>query len=127
MVTPLGGETWNIGNSGSSEQQNMAWQWIKGAQVPSVMKHITGLMYYLPTKPAVTAQYLKGGPEYTVFAHETATSRSRTTQYGANYPKVSQAIWTAIQSAITGTASAQSALTTAQGTVSGVQQVSSGG
>ena len=127
VVTPLGGETWNIGNSGSSEQQNMAWQWIKGAQVPSVMKHITGLMYYLPTKPAVTAQYLKGGPEYTVFAHETATSRSRTTQYGANYPKVSQAIWTAIQSAITGTASAQSALNTAQGTVSGVQQVSSGG
>jgi hypothetical protein len=26
-----------------------------------------------------------------------------TTEYGANYPKVSQAIWTAIQAAITGT------------------------
>ena len=36
-----------------------------------------------------------------------------------------QAIWTAIQSAITGTASVNSALQTAQGTVSGVQQQSS--
>jgi multiple sugar transport system substrate-binding protein len=97
VVTPLGGETWNIGNSGTAQQQNLAWEWIRGAQVPAVMSHITSLMYYLPTKPAVTAAYLKGGPEYTVFAHETATSRSRTTQYGANYPKVSQAIWTAIQ------------------------------
>jgi multiple sugar transport system substrate-binding protein len=127
VVTPLGGETWNIGNSGSAEQQNAAWEWIKGAQVPSVMKHITSLMYYLPTKPAVTAQYLKGGPQYTVFARETQTSRSRTTQYGANYPKVSQAIWTAIQAAITGTASPGSALNTAQTTVSGVQQVKGSG
>ena len=127
VVTPLGGETWNIGNSGSSQQQNMAWQWIKGAQAPSVMQHITGLMYYLPTKPAVTAQYLMGGPEYTVFAKETATSRSRTTQSGANYPKVSQAIWTAIQAAITGTATPQNALNTAQGTVSSVPEVKGAG
>jgi len=39
----------------------------------------------------------QGRPEYTVFAKETQTARSRTTQYGANYPKVSQALWTAIQ------------------------------
>jgi hypothetical protein len=42
-------------------------------------------------------RYLKGGPEYTVFAKETQTARSRTTQYGANRPKVSQALWTAIR------------------------------
>jgi multiple sugar transport system substrate-binding protein len=82
-------------------------------------------MYYLPTKPAVIQQYLTGGPEYTVFANETETARSRTTEYGANYPKVSQAIWTAIQAAITGTATVSSALQTAQGTISGVQKVSS--
>jgi multiple sugar transport system substrate-binding protein len=95
-------------------------------QQTSTMEHVTSLMYYLPTKPAVTDQVLKGGPEYTVFAKETQTARSRTTEYGANYPKVSQAIWTAIQSAITGTSSVSSALQTAQGTVSGVQQVSGG-
>jgi Bacterial extracellular solute-binding protein len=49
---------------------------------------------------------------------------ARTIEYGANYPKVSQAIWTAIQAAITGTASESSALQTAQGTVSGVAKTS---
>jgi multiple sugar transport system substrate-binding protein len=126
VVAPLGGETWSLGKSGSSEQQKMAWEWIKGMQQPSVMTHVTKLMYYLPTKPAVTAQYLKGGPEYTVFAEETRTARSRTTQYGANYPKVSQAIWTAIQAAITGTATPSAALSQAQSTISSIPQVSGG-
>jgi multiple sugar transport system substrate-binding protein len=83
-------------------------------------------MYYLPTKPAVISQYLKGGPEYTVFAKETQTARSRGAQYGANYPKASQALWTAIQAAITGTSSVSSALTQAQSTISSIPQVKGG-
>jgi hypothetical protein len=126
VVAPLGGETIDLGTGGSTEQQKLAWEWLQGMQQTSTMEHVTSLMYYLPTKPAVTDQVLKGGPEYTVFAKETQTARSRTTEYGANYPKVSQAIWTAIQSAITGTSSVGSALQTAQGTISGVQQVSGG-
>jgi hypothetical protein len=59
VVAPLGGETWNLGASGSSQRQSLAWQWIKGMQTPSVMTHVTSLMYYLPTKPAVTARYLR--------------------------------------------------------------------
>ena len=125
-IAPLGGETIDMGTGGSTEQQKLAWEWVEGMQQTSTMEHVTSLMYYLPTKPAVTDQVLKGGPEYTVFAKETQTARSRTTEYGANYPKVSQAIWTAIQAAITGTSSVSSALQTAQGTVSGVQQVSGG-
>ncbi|HEY4465223.1 MAG TPA: extracellular solute-binding protein [Streptosporangiaceae bacterium] len=123
VVAPLGGETWNLGNSGSSQQQSLAWDWIKGTQTPATMTQFTRLMYYLPTMPSVTADYLKGGPQYTVFAKETETARSRTTQYGANYPKVSQAIWTAIQAAITGTASPGSALSQAQSTISSIPQV----
>jgi multiple sugar transport system substrate-binding protein len=126
VVAPLGGETVDLGNSGSDEQKKLAWEWLQGMQQPTTMEHMTSLMYYLPTKPAVTDQVLKGGPEYTVFAKETQTARPRTTEYGANYPKVSQAIWTAIQSAITGTSSVSNALQTAQGTISGVQLVSGG-
>ena len=126
VIAPLGGETIDLGTGGSTEQQKLAWEWLQGMQQASTMEHVTSLMYYLPTKPAVTEQVLKGGPEYTVFAKETQTARSRTTEYGANYPKVSQAIWTAIQAAITGTSSVSSALQTAQGTISGVQQVSGG-
>ncbi|HEY6501822.1 MAG TPA: extracellular solute-binding protein [Streptosporangiaceae bacterium] len=127
VVTPLGGETWNIGKSGSSQQQTLAWDWIKGTQTPTEMSYFAKQSYYLPTKQSVLNAYVKQGPQYTVFAKETETSRSRTAEYGANYPKVSQAIWTAIQSAITGTSSVSSALTQAQSTVSGVQKVSSSG
>ena len=126
VVSPLGGETNYLGTGGSTEQQKLAWEWVQGMQQAPTMEHVTSLMYYLPTKPAVTEQVLKGGPEYTVFAKETQTARSRTTEYGANYPKVSQAIWTAIQASITGTSSVSWALQTAQGTISGVQQVTHG-
>jgi multiple sugar transport system substrate-binding protein len=125
VVTPLGGETMDIGAGGSSAQQQAAWEWIEGLQQPATMEHVTSMMYYLPTKPAVIQQYLQGGPQYTEFAKEIETARPRTIEYGSNYPKVSQAIWTAIQAAITGTASVSSALQTAQGTVSGIPKVSS--
>ncbi len=122
VVAPLGGETIDIGAGGSAAQQQAAWEWVEGLQQPATMKAIASQMYYLPSKPAVIRQYLQGGPQYTVFAQETETARPRTTEYGANYPKVSEAIWTAIQAAITGTASVSSALQTAQGTVSGIQK-----
>jgi hypothetical protein len=40
-ITDVGGETWNTGNSGFAQQQKAAWAWIKGAQLPSVMTHVT--------------------------------------------------------------------------------------
>ena len=125
VIAPLGGETMDIGAGGSSAQQQAAWEWIQGMQQPATMQKVDGLNFYLPSKTAVLQQYLSSGPEYQVFAKETETARPRTTEYGANYPKVSQAIWTAIQAAITGTSSVNSALQTAQGTVSGISKVSS--
>ena len=124
VIAPLGGETMDIGAGGSSAQQQAAWEWIQGMQESATMQKVDGLNFYLPSKTAVLQQYLSAGPEYQVFAKETETARPRTTEYGANYPKVSQAIWTAIQAAITGTSSVNSALQTAQGTVSGISKVS---
>jgi multiple sugar transport system substrate-binding protein len=123
VITPLGGETLDIGAGGSATQQKAAWEWIQGLQQPAAMQRVASQMYYLPTRPAVISQYLKGGPEYTVFAQEIENARSRTTEYGSAYPKVSQAIWTAIQAAITGTASVNAALQTAQGTISAIPRV----
>ena len=49
-ITPLGGETWNLGKSGSSAQQTAAWNWIKGTQTPAEMTYFSKESYYLPTK-----------------------------------------------------------------------------
>jgi multiple sugar transport system substrate-binding protein len=34
VITPLGGETMDIGAGGSSAQQRAAWEWIEGMQQP---------------------------------------------------------------------------------------------
>ena len=125
-IVPLGGETLDLGNSGSDQQKALAWDWVKGMQQPPDMTKVTSLNYYLPTKPAVTQQVLTQGPAYTVFAKESENARPRTIEYGSNYPKVSQAIWTAIQSAISGTATPAAALKQAQTAISSVPQVSGG-
>jgi hypothetical protein len=91
-------------------------------EIQFVPQHIAGLP--LPVQHQVPGT--GGLGPHQLAAKETQTARSRTTEYGANYPKVSQAIWTAIQASITGTSSVSSALQTAQGTISGVQQVSGG-
>jgi len=80
VITPTGGETVDIGADGSAAQQQADWEWIEGMQNPATMEQVTSQVYYLPTKPAVVAQYLKGGPEYTVFVQETENARPRTTE-----------------------------------------------
>jgi multiple sugar transport system substrate-binding protein len=125
-IVALGGETLDLGNSGSDQQKSLAWDWVKGMQQATAMTKVTSLNYYLPAKPSVTQQVLSQGPQYTVFAKETENARPRTIEYGSNYPKVSQAIWTAIQSAISGTATPSAALKQAQSTISSVPQVKGG-
>jgi multiple sugar transport system substrate-binding protein len=122
VIAPLGGETWTLGNSGGDEEKEMAWEFVKGTQESTVMQQMTKEMYIIPTKPAVTAEFLKGGEEYEVFAQQSLTARPRTIEYGASYPKVSQAVWTAIQAAITGTKTPEQALQEAQQAVESVPQ-----
>jgi multiple sugar transport system substrate-binding protein len=120
VVAPLGGETWTLGNSGNDTQKEMAWEFVKGTQESATMVEMTKEAYIIPTKPAVTAEFLKGGKEFEVFAEQSLTARPRTIEFGANYPKVSQAVWTAIQASLTGTKTPQEALTEAQQSVESV-------
>ncbi len=61
VVAPLGGETIDLGTGGSTEQQKLAWEWLQGMQQASTMEQVTSLMYYLPTKPAVTDRCSRAG------------------------------------------------------------------
>jgi multiple sugar transport system substrate-binding protein len=63
---------------------------------------------------------LQSEPYLQVFADEFDTARARTAQLGPKYPKVSEAIWTGEQAAITGSLSPQAALSQAQQHISTV-------
>lgn len=126
IVTPVGGETWALASSGDTQQQKLAWQWVQGLQQPPVMTHVAALMNYLPPRPAVAGEVAKADPAFAVFAKELETAQPRTTAYGANYAKVSQAISAAIQSVVDGSATPSAALGKAQATIATIPQVKGG-
>jgi len=121
VIVPLGGEDWMISNSGDSAAQQMAFEYIQGMQTPDMELKLAKLFGYLPAKIAVAKQYVQqAGPEWEVYVNQTVDAHPRTLGLGVKYPKVSQAVWTAIQAALSGSQSVQDALNTAQSQISAV-------
>jgi multiple sugar transport system substrate-binding protein len=118
VVVPLGGEDWMVSKSGDSATQQMAFEYIKGMQSPAMELKLAKLFGYLPGKVAVAKTYVKqAGPEWNVYVNQTLFAHPRTLGLGVKYPKISQAVWTAMQAALSGSKSVQDALTTAQGQI----------
>lgn len=121
VVVPLGGEDWMISNSAGSAAQQLAFEYIKGMQTPAQELKLAKAFGYLPGKIAVAKTYLKQvGPEWKVYIDQTLYARPRTLGLGVKYPKISQAVWTAIQAALSGSQSVQAALSTAQSQINTV-------
>ena len=118
VIVPLGGEDWMIGNNGGSAAEQMAFDYIQGLQSPAEELPLAKLYGYLPPKEAVAKTFVQQvGPEWSVYANQTIYAHPRTLGLGVKYPKISEAVWTAIQAALSGTSSVQSALNTAQGQI----------
>jgi multiple sugar transport system substrate-binding protein len=119
VIVPLGGEDWMVSKSGGSAAQQLAFEYIHGMQTPAKELQLAKLFGYLPGKIAVAKTYLKqAGPEWKVYIDQTLYAHPRTLGLGVKYPKISQAVWTAIQAALSGSQSVQGALKTAQSQIS---------
>ncbi|MET9222623.1 ABC transporter substrate-binding protein [Streptomyces sp. NPDC003300] len=112
-VVPLGGEVWTVGHSNAARE----------AKAVSVVKCLLGqeesLKWskdagYIPSNQQAAAQLATSQPQLAAFVAEVGTARARTTELGTDYPKVSQALADAIQAALAGGTSPQSALAQAQ-------------
>lgn len=120
-IVPLGGEDWMVSKTGGTQAEQLSFDYIKGLQTPAEQLKFANLFGYLPSKIAVANKFLKqAGPEWKVYVHQTMFAHPRTLDLGTKYPKISQAVWTAIQSALAGQATPQDALQTAQSTIEGV-------
>jgi multiple sugar transport system substrate-binding protein len=118
VVVPLGGEDWMISKSGGSAAQQLAFNYINGMQTPAMQLKLAKLFGYLPARISVAKKYVQlVGPEWSVYVNQTLFAHPRTLGLGVKYPKISQAVWTAIQSALSGTKSVQDSLNTAQGQI----------
>jgi multiple sugar transport system substrate-binding protein len=115
VIVPLGGEDWMVGAGGGTAAQQLAFDYIEGMQSPSEELSLAKLFGYLPPKEAVAKTFVQQeGAAWSVYANQTIYAHPRTLGLGVKYPKVSEAVWTAIQAALSGSASVQSALNTAQ-------------
>lgn len=121
VVAPLGGEDYMVSDSGTKAQQELAFQFIEGLQVPSVELTMAKSFGYMPPKPSVVKQFLKtAGGEWDVLANETLTAIPRANVLGVKYSKMSEVVWTAIDSAVSGSQSVKGALDAAQGQITSI-------
>jgi multiple sugar transport system substrate-binding protein len=121
VIVPLGGEDWMISKSGGTAAEQMAFEYINGMQTSAMELKLAKLFGYLPSKPSVAKTYLKqAGAEWKVYINQTLFAHPRTLGLGVKYPKISQTVWTAIQSALSGAQSVQDALNTAQSQINGI-------
>ena len=115
-ISPLGGEMWTIGRSTSTKEEKAlaVVQCMVAAKQSLVWSKTVG---YISTTESVAKQMAKSNPQLAAFAAEIPTAQARTgapAMLGPKYNTVSQAVWTAIQAVLTGQATPQAALNTAQ-------------
>lgn len=121
VVAPLGGEDYMVSDSGTKAQQQMAFDFVEGLQVPSVELTMAKSFGYMPPRPSVAKTFIKtAGPEWSVFVNETLTAIPRANVLGVKYPKMSEAVWTAIDEAVSGSESVKAALDGAQAQITSI-------
>jgi multiple sugar transport system substrate-binding protein len=110
----LGGENWAI--TATSQHQADAWEFIKWTQEQSVLKSYLLGNGTLPSRTDLGKDpvFIKD-PKQAVFVQALTTARPRA--YGPNYPKISNYVQQAFQSAISGQKSAAAALQAASQSV----------
>jgi multiple sugar transport system substrate-binding protein len=110
----LGGENWTISKTSAHVQE--AWTFIQWTQMVDELTKYDIAAGALPSRQDVAQNATwQQDPFLSIFINQFANAKARA--YGPNYPKMSAAIQTAFQSALTGQESAASALQKAAATV----------
>ncbi|HTK06221.1 MAG TPA: sugar ABC transporter substrate-binding protein [Ktedonobacteraceae bacterium] len=110
----LGGENWAI--TVTSPHIKEAWDFISWTQLPAQMKAYILKDQRLPSrKDLANDPAIRQDPNLSVFVDSFAFAKPRA--YGPNYPKISNAVQQAFQSAISGQTSAENALKQAAVTI----------
>jgi multiple sugar transport system substrate-binding protein len=117
-VVALGGEVGAIPATGAATQKASAKVLSCMLAEPQMLKWDASHAY-IPTRQSTAQTFAKQHPELDSFVSEVQTARSRTAQLGTGYPKISTALATALQAALTGQQTPAAALAQAQKQASG--------
>jgi len=113
-VSPLGGETWTVPNTGNKIKEQLAAKVVQCINSNNNQLVLGKKRQVVPTKLALLPQFVKANPAMAAFATVVKTARARTGELGVNWPKAATKIYTAEQCALTGQGTPQSCLAQAQ-------------
>ncbi|MEV4255667.1 sugar ABC transporter substrate-binding protein, partial [Spirillospora sp. NPDC049652] len=113
-VGPLGGEVWTVPQSASKSRQKKAAEVLGCLTMASTMLTLAGQHQTVPSRAAAAARYAEQNPSMSVFVKGAEAARIRTRELGVGWPRAATAIYTAIQSALTGRQTPEEALRQAQ-------------
>lgn len=114
-VSVLGGEDWTLPQTGDKARAAKAAEVLTCMLSDKTQLSLATQRGTVPGNPALDAQYLEALPALTEYVNTVNSARSRTAQLGTGWAPVASALGTAIQSSISGQASAADALKTAAG------------
>lgn len=116
LVAPLGGEVWTVPRSPSPTRQKKAAQVLACLNDPAHTLALAERNFTVPSRPAVASRYARRTPSMAVFVESVERARARSAQLGVGWPAAATAVYTAIQSALTGEQTPEEALRHAQQT-----------
>lgn len=109
-VAPLGGEVWTVPKTQNPDKQAKAAEMIECLNTDENQMAMAQDRLTIPSKPDVAAKYAKQSDAAETFVKQVAGARARTAKLGEDWPTTAQAIYTAVQAALTGQASPEVAL-----------------
>ncbi|MCL2514760.1 MAG: sugar ABC transporter substrate-binding protein [Microbacteriaceae bacterium] len=110
VVSPLGGETFNVGNTGDKTKMGLAAKFVQCLNDPATQLKIAAFSGNVPSDEASAATWATTHPQVKSFVETVKTARARTAELGPKWPTAATAIYTAVQLALTGKASPADAL-----------------
>ncbi|WP_308465927.1 sugar ABC transporter substrate-binding protein [Rathayibacter soli] len=114
VVSPLGGETYNVPNTGDKTKMALAGKFVECLNQPATQLKIAKISGNLPADEASAATWAKSHPQVESFVETVRTARARTAELGPKWPTAATAIYTGVQLALTGKATPAAALQQAQ-------------
>jgi multiple sugar transport system substrate-binding protein len=114
VVSPLGGETYNVPNTGDKTKMGLAAKFVECLNKPATQLKIAKISGNVPADEGAAATWAKSHPQVESFVETVKTARARTAELGPKWPTAATSIYTAVQLALTGKASPEAALQQAQ-------------
>lgn len=113
-VSPLGGELWTIPETGDEARQKKAAELLGVLLGDESVLDLNVTRFTMPARPSVNEDYLAAQPDQESLVTAVGNGRARTTKLGEAWPKTAEALYNAMQSALTGKAEPLAALETAK-------------